>query len=358
MHLKWFWVVVSIPIFTITLQGQSREAILSAVSENSDWTPAGEAAEFDETNIDTLVGSRADILRTYGLVGVTKQSWNNPVSGNVTLTLYQMTDPSAAYGWFTFERDPERQDRTSLPVGAEGYRQGNRSTFWQANYVVLLEGTARATESLADLMSGNIVGRSRKAPVSSWLPPDNLVPGTEKYTFAANGLDRTIRIDASKLGFEDSVEVATARYSIDGRAAQLVLLLYPTQQVAKKHADRWDAESPADAAFRKRRGPLLAFVRGTDDPEVAAAILDAVNYESQVTWNEPRPDISLGQVIVTIFTFIGIALVFTLVAGVGFGGFRVFVKKRYPNKLFDRAQDVEIIQLKLPQRVNRKQIGE
>ena len=75
-----------------------------------------------------------------------------------------------------------------------------------------------------------------------------------------------------------------------------------------------------------------------------------MNYETQVTWNEPRPDISIRDVILTIFTFIGIALVFTVVVGLSFGGLRVFVKARYPGRVFDRPEDMEIIQLKLGSR--------
>lgn len=357
MRIKWFLSLAGITILTATLQGQSRESILKAVTGNQGWTAVGDPSEFDETTVDKLAGKRADIVRKYGLVGATTQAIRGP-RGNVSVTLYQMVDPSAAYGWFTFDRDVDRPGMTSLSAGSEGFRQSNRSSFWQSNYVVHIEGNASASDETARVIAENIFGRSRKAPVSNWLPPNNLVQGSEKYLLTADGLDRRLRMDPSKLGFEDSVEVATARYAVNGQTAHLLLLLYPTQQVGKKYADQWDAESPDDAAFRKRRGPLLAFVRGTIDPALAAAILDTVNYESLVTWSEPRPDISLGQVIVTIFTFIGAALIFMVVAGVGFGGLRVFVKTKYPNKLFDRAQDMEIIQLKLPQGVTRKEIGE
>ena len=105
-----------------------------------------------------------------------------------------------------------------------------------------------------------------------------------------------------------------------------MLLLYPTQQIAKKYADQWDATTSGDAAFRKRVGPLLAWSVARRIPRLQKQILDGVNYETQVTWNEPRPDISIRDVILTIFTFIGIALIFTVVVGFSFGGVRVFVK--------------------------------
>jgi predicted small integral membrane protein len=81
-----------------------------------------------------------------------------------------------------------------------------------------------------------------------------------------------------------------------------------------------------------------------------------VNYETQVTWDQPRPDLSLREVILTIFSFIGIALLFTVVVGLSFGGLRIFIKARYPDRVFDRPQDMEIIQLKLGQGLIEKQL--
>jgi hypothetical protein len=137
-----------------------------------------------------------------------------------------------------------------------------------------------------------------------------------------------------------------------------VLLMYPTQQVAKKYEEQWSASSPDDAPFRKRIGALFAVVRGSRDPELAKTILDGLNYETQVTQIPPRPDLSLRQVILTIFTFIGVGLLFTFVVGLSFGGLRIFVKARYPNRVFDRPQDMEIIQLKLTQGVMTKELTE
>jgi hypothetical protein len=221
-----------------------------------------------------------------------------------------------------------------------------------------LEGTEAATDTAARVISENIFGRSRKPPVSSLLPPANLIQGSDKYIVEGSGIGSAADLNPEEFGFEDSVEVATADYRIDGKPAHLVLLLYPTQQIAKKYGDQWDGKNTGDAAFRKRIGAILALVRGTKDPAVAKAILDGVNYETQVTWNEPKPDIAIRDVILTIFTFIGIALIFTVVIGVSFGGVRIFVKGRYPGMVFDRPEEMEIIQLKLDQAVSRKELRE
>lgn len=357
MQKTWFWSTLLVLFLAAALQGQSRESVLKAVAETSNWTPADKPTTYDENDIGTLAGRRAPAIIRYGFIGATKQTWKGP-GGSVRVTLYEMIDASAAYGLFTLERNINQPGFMPLPFGSEGFRGGNRSCFWQSKYVVSLEGSVRAADSVARVISNGILGRSRKPPVSNLLPPSSLVQGSDKYVVESSSVGRTAELDPESLGFEDSVEVATANYRIDGKPAHLVLLLYPTQQIAKKYAEQWDAQAPDDAAFRKRVGAVLALVRGTRDPAVAKAILDGVNYETQVTWSEPRPDLSLREVILTIFTFIGIGLVFTLVVGLSFGGVRIFVKARYPGRVFDRPEDMEIIQLKLGQGLSRKELKE
>ena len=357
MTRQWFWGLLWILILTAGLQGQSRESILKTVQETSNWTPADKPVLYNEKNVEALVGRRARAINRFGLSGVTVQTWSGS-QGNVRLTLYEMLDASAAYGFFTIDRNINQAGFTAIPMGTEGFRIGDRAEFWQSKYVVKLEGNPIAADDLARLVSENIFGQSRKPPVSMHLPPANLIQGSDRYIVDASGIGRELNLDPQTLGFDDSVEVATADYRVDGKTAHLVLLLYPTQQIAKKYEDQWSTNAPDDLAFRKRVGALLALVRRASDVSVAKAILDGVNYETQVTWDQPRPDLSVREVILTIFTFIGVALLFTVVAGLSFGGLRVFVKARYPDRVFDRPQDMEIIQLKLAQGLTQKQLRE
>jgi len=357
MIRKWFWSALLALMLAAALQGQSRESVLKVIAQTANWAPADKPIQYDEKNVEDLVGRRAPAIVRYGFKGATRETWNGP-AGTVRITLYEMVDASAAYGWFTLQRNIGQTGFNSLPFGTEGFRVGNRSWFWQSKYVVGLEGSEAAAASAARVLSENIFGRSRKPPVSSLLPPTNLVNGSDKYIVEGSGVGTSSGLNPEEFGFEDSVEVATADYRIDGKSAHLVLLLYPTQQIAKRYGDRWDGKDPSDNAFRKRIGAILALVRGTKDPAVAKAILDGVNYETQVTWNEPKPDISIRDVILTIFTFIGIALIFTVVVGLSFGGVRLFVKGRYPGMVFDRPEDMEIIQLKLDQVVSHRELKE
>src|SRR6185295_16218583 len=168
------------------------------------------------------------------------QNWNGP-GGSVRVTLYEMFDPSAAYGLFTIERNIGQPGFATIPIGIEGFRVGNRAEFWQSKYVVKLEGATAAVEALAQTVSENIFGQSRKPPVSTHLPPANLVQGSERYVLDASGIGRELDLDPQALGFDDSAEAATADYRVGGKIVHVVLLMYPTQQLAKKYEDQWTA---------------------------------------------------------------------------------------------------------------------
>lgn len=357
LKLRFFSGLLTIVLAAAALQGQSRESVLKAIQQTSKWTPDDPPAQYDEKNLDTLAGKRAPAIKHYGISGVTVQKWSGS-EGTVTLSLYEMLDAGAAYGIFTLDRNTAQPGYATIPIGSEGFHAGNRTEFWQSNYVVKLEGSPAAADNLARAISQNIFGRSRRPPVMTHLPPENLVQGSERYVVDASGISRDLDLNPDSLGFDDSVEIATADYRVNGKTAHLVLLMYPTQQLARKYQEQWAAKAPGDADFRKRVSAVLAVVRGSHDPAVAKAILGGVNYETQVTWDQPRPDISLRDVILTIFSFIGVALLFTVVVGLSYGGVRIFVKARYPDRVFDRPEDMEIIQLKLGEGVTPKQLTE
>src|SRR5580765_3191872 len=209
MHKLGLGSLLLILIISPALRGQSRDSVLKAIQQTSKWSPADQPVQYDEKNIEAFAGKRAPTLVHYGLTGVTTQNWNGP-EGNVHLTLYQMSDASAAYGLYTLDRNIDQPGYAAIPLGTEGFRIGNRSEFWQAKYVVKLEGSPAAMESLARTVSQNVLGSSRKPPVSSHLPPENMIQGSEKYAVDATGISRNLDVDPQKLGFDDSVEVATA----------------------------------------------------------------------------------------------------------------------------------------------------
>src|SRR5215831_19736345 len=129
MYKLGFWSLALALLVSPALRGQSRESVLKAIQQSSKWSPADQPIQYDDKNIDAFAGKRASTLVHYGLTGVTTQNWNGS-DGSVHLTLYQMSDASAAYGLYTLDRNIDQPGYTAIPLGTEGFRIGNRSEFW------------------------------------------------------------------------------------------------------------------------------------------------------------------------------------------------------------------------------------
>jgi hypothetical protein len=318
---------------------------------------SGKPETFNESNIEKFDLKQVTDFRTSGLNNITVQTWQSP-SGRVRAELFQFIDFGAAYSFFTNQRRVQGGVSSAISAGAESFQDRNFSYFWQANYMVRLNGESRAIESLAEILSRNILGRSQRPAISNRLPSTNLIPGSEEYILDAANIQKVEGVDPSALGFDVSAEAATANYRINGKTIRLLLVLYPTQQIAKKFTDQINAATPNLAGSRRRVGPLLAIVSGTADAAAIESLLGQVHYSSNVMWQEPKPGLGLGPIIVTVFTFIGLLLGVCIVAGFGLGGARLLMKTFFPNRVFDRPEQAEFIQLNLDQELTRKEIGE
>jgi hypothetical protein len=338
--------------------GQDRQTplpnLLTALHDTPGFESSGPPELHDSATLDNFDKDLAQKLKLYGTKSVAVEQGRFDGSP-VKVTLFQMLDAPAAYGIYTSQRAAIGGETTPVVLGAASFQHGDQLFFWQSNYAVRIEAGKDARDQVAKSLSRAILGRSQKPPVSAYLPDENLVEGTEKYLLHEEAIDRTAGIDPRKLGFDSSAEAATATYRVGGKSAQLLLVLYPTQHMAKKYADELES-GPEATAFKKRVGPLVAIVYGTTNETMASSILDGVNHGFKVTWEEPLPGLGVAPMLITIFTFIAVALAFTTIAGVSYGGLRVFVKSRYPNRVFDRPETMEIIQLKLLQRVTDRQI--
>jgi predicted small integral membrane protein len=95
---------------------------------------------------------------------------------------------------------------------------------------------------------------------------------------------------------------------------------------------------------------LLSIVLAPTSADYAAKLRGAVNYETQVTWNEPSStatDPPIISTLVKIIIAIGVFMMVTLVLGIAFGGVRIITKRLFPGKVFDRKEQIEVLQLGL-----------
>ena len=199
-------------------------------------------------------------------------------------------------------------------------------------------------------------------PLKSYLPEHWRVFGSEKYALGPEAFRSAVssfRQDAaaglaSEVGFQDGAEAIFAGYRGQHGSGILLLLDYPTPQLAEQHLHHLRQALP-DSLKRsgvtvERKASLLSLVFAATAPEHAQAIRDEVNYETEVTWNESShkaTDPPIFLIMFKIFLFTGLFLGVATGVGIAFGGLRVIIKRLFPGKVFDRPEDIEVLQLGL-----------
>ena len=267
----------------------------------------------------------------------------------------RFNDASGAFGAFTFYVQPQMQ---AEKIGDRGASNNSRILFFRGNILVDVSLEQVTAMSAADLRAladalpqphGNI---SVLPALPGNLPQQSILPNTERYIVGPVALERLgVPISASLVDFSKAPEIEFAKYRSSSGEANLTLIGYPTPQIAAERLRALQAASlPGGPFFYKRTGPILVAVGGNVSESEAQSLLASVNYEADVTWNQPsklNPKDNPGTFIIGISVLIGIVLLAGLVFGFAFGGIRVLAKKLFPGRVFDRPDDVEIIRLNL-----------
>jgi hypothetical protein len=323
----------------------------------------------------------AAVLKEYGFVRFEKATYTRDDGRNLTVRAAVFEDASGAYGAFTFYRTREMQDET---IGVQAAFLNNRLLFEQGN--VLVDAVFDRTSVMSASQLRQLAGLLPQAPGGKDTPPSlpthlpkngnevSLERGTTRYMLGPLALDQLgAPLSATTVNFEAGAEVVTARYSVAVGDATLMLIEYPTPQIAAERLREIDAShkvtppQPGVAPildvgpfFDARTGPIVVIAAGPLSKSEARALMAPISYEADITWNEStyvsKKD-NLANFLFNAILLCGIVVGLALVAGLAFGGFRVMVKKLFPDSVFDRPEAVEFISLHLedaPESSSRK----
>ncbi len=326
------------------------------------WPRSPEAASLDSHPEYTK------LLVESGVVLVEERDWQK--GGNeLGVRLFQLRDPSSAYEVYTSRISSEMHPSTVWGPSAIG---SGHLLLLIGNMVAEIAGPENA--STADLRQlANIIkthsDQTPLPPVRSYLP-EGFADGTQRYALGPVGFQHalnTLRREefstlTSEVGFANAAEAMLAEYRKGNDSAVLVLIEYPTPQLAEQHLRHLE-QALAPAAKQagttiERKASLLSLVLRPSSAAYGDALRSAVNYETEVTWNEPRQTVSdppLLSTIAKIFIATFVFMVVAVVLGVAFGGVRVLAKIFFPGKVFDRPEQMDVLQLGLSsKRINSR----
>jgi hypothetical protein len=326
----------------------------------SGWTASTPSVKGAPVVADKPTAEAAAVLTEAGVVEQTTRDYTSG-SRSLTVTRYSTHDPSGAYSLFTYLRPTNAADADLAQAAAISR---NQALLFVGNAVVEVRSLqAAAVTDLRALASalGGTAGQPSLPPICAYLPLRGKVAGTERYVLGPAGLRAAAAYSeigladfSDLLGPDNGAEAVTARYRVKNRVLTLVLVEFPTPQLAeaqlRKVNSLADARGPLRGVVARRNSSLLSVVLQPKSVQEADTLLDAVRYETEVTWNEPAhklTDPSWGVIIVGTILSTGALMVYAFLGGLGYGVIRVVTKRFFPGKVFDRTSQLEILQLGL-----------
>jgi Family of unknown function (DUF6599) len=281
-------------------------------------------------------------------------------------------DASGAYCAFTFFRRP---GSLTEEIGRTAAWDGSHALFWVGNTLVdatfdrlTAMSTAQLRELAADLPQPS--GSANIPPsLPGYLPHQDLDAGLTRYALGPDSYSRAGGVlPAALVDFgAGSAEAITATYSTRDGNGFLTLLEYPTPQLAAARLRAIDtflkagntpqaawsqalADSRPDTLITRRTGPIVAITSGSFPAATAHRLINQVNYQADVVWNNPQGYIGeaskVARLLLGIFALIAIVGGTAILLGLFFGGGRALIRT-LRGKPASALDETEIIRLKL-----------
>lgn len=287
-------------------------------------------------------------LRELGLEGFERADYRR-AGGLLRITALRFADATGAYGAFTLYRE---RRMVKSGVGDAGAADDRRELFVASNLLVdirfemVTAMSAAETRRLAELIP-RIRGAAAQLPVAPLYLPE---PEAAQLVLGPAGYARTrAPLPADRIDFSRSPEIVVG----PAGTATLVVVKYPTPAIAAqqlKAAEQWTPPDATLLARSKRIGPLVATIVGAISAGDAAAALERIHYDAQVSWAEPtgmHPKENIGGIVYTSIILAIMIFGATVIAGIAFGGFRVALRRLFPKSFPDPAEEGGLIRLNL-----------
>jgi hypothetical protein len=337
--------------------------------EFAGWSLSAPAQQ--STAPEAADAANAAVLKEYGFQQFVSAHYVN-ADNKLSIRAIRFQDASGAYGAFTFFRRP---GSITEQIGRSASWDGSHVLFW--NGATLVDATldhvtpmtpAELRELAKDLPqppgSANVA-----PPLPGYLPRQDLDVGLTHYALGPLAYERGGGVlPAALVDFaSSSAEAVTTNYSTRNGDGQVTLLMYPTPQLAAARIRDIDAflkagntkalwpqalaDSRPGSLLTRRSGPLVAIVSGSLPEATAHKLLNQVNYQADIVWNNPHGYISDGskvaRLLLGIFALTGILGGAAILLGIFLGGGRALYRVLRGKPASRFQEETEFIRLNL-----------
>src|SRR3984893_1296977 len=207
-------------------------------SEFAGWQIKGAVTKSDDPAAADAVN--APVLKEYGFHRLEKAAYTRDDGRNLVIKAAVFGDASGAYGAFTYYNSSEMGKEI---IGRQAAFLNNRVLFYQGNVLVdavfdrMSVMSAAQLRQLAGLLPQAEDSKRNPPSLPMYLPkassdrhPER---NTTKYVLGPVGLDRVgSPLPASMVDFSAGAEVVMTRYEAKAGDSTLMLIEYPTPQIA------------------------------------------------------------------------------------------------------------------------------
>jgi hypothetical protein len=158
--------------------------LLPQEGDAGSWKPEDEPQHVEGEDLFLLINGGAEIYHEYGFTQAAVQSYIDDQDRSLTLEIYEMSDPSAAYGIYSFKRGAAGD---SLDLGDEATLQDYYLNVWKGNVLITVIGfdtekeTREGLEALARSVVGKVASTASRPSLVTLLPQEGLNTASVKY---------------------------------------------------------------------------------------------------------------------------------------------------------------------------------
>jgi hypothetical protein len=233
--------------------------------EAAGWDKDGDAETYEGEALYDYINGGAEIYHEYGFRRVALQDYKDARGRSVSLEIFEMEDPAAAYGMFTFKRSGKGR---AAALGSEADLESYYLNFWKGPFLVTLTGFDEERETVEGLLvlgaavDGRLQGTGDKPRLFNALPQEGLKRGSAKFVRGWLGLNalypfptaRGLHFDEGIGGaYDDGANLIVLDHGPAGGAEGSWTELAASLAASERFV-RMETADPSIAGFRDTKG--------------------------------------------------------------------------------------------------------
>ncbi len=325
--------------------GQSKSVAIPLVPA-ADW----QLAESHQLPLEAIRewGGDPAVDREYGAKSLEHRAYQLRNKSAEAL-VEETTDPSSAYGLFTFYQAGDMGPLKGLQLAASDSRQ---CVMARGRYFIRVSLSVPPAPQISDvelralliLIGSTPDSTSAQASLPAAMPATGLLPGSEKYLLGPEATRRVLpEVPTDLLGFGQGAEVQIGGYAAGRGSATVVAITYPTPQIARTRfailstALALNQDRGAGSNYGKQHGSFVFCVLHPDSASAAAKLMDHFDVSESVSWDQKYPGNENIWMQVVKLVLANFALVAILVGFCVIGGVLLFLSRRAAAKWFPQS---------------------